>query len=239
MRPETGGAGIGTRVRWTIAFLIGLATVTAAGFAWRAAQIGSTAAYDDRQSIGDTVKVEQAAVERAVAVAADMREYARYRADYAAAAALDREAQALAERGARGRATAARAEADALREGATRRAAASGVFGSFTIATDLLRPTAAPRPFDYRARARALAAEQSASFDSPAGLAPDRWASEAVAIRVRIDRLTRRTLFVVLAIFLYTAAEVSKRRRLSYALLGGGFGVYVAGLVGGLSGGFF
>ena len=28
---------IGTRVRWTIAFLIGLATVTAAAFGWRAA----------------------------------------------------------------------------------------------------------------------------------------------------------------------------------------------------------
>ena len=74
--------------KWTVAFLIGLATVTATGFGWRAAQIGSTAAFDDRQSIGETVRVEQAAVQRTVALETAARAYARYRADYARAATL-------------------------------------------------------------------------------------------------------------------------------------------------------
>ena len=73
---------------WTVAFLIGLATVTATGFGWRAAQIGSTAAFDDRQSIGETVRVEQAAVQRTVALETAARAYARYRADYARAGTL-------------------------------------------------------------------------------------------------------------------------------------------------------
>ena len=74
--------------KWTVAFLIGLATVTATGFGWRAAQIGSTAAFDDRQSIGETVRVEQAAVQRTVALETAARAYARYRADYARATTL-------------------------------------------------------------------------------------------------------------------------------------------------------
>src|SRR5206468_2489189 len=78
-----------TQLRWAIAFLLGLATVTAAAFSWRAAQIGSTAAFDDRQSISETVRVAQGTVERTVAVAEDTRAYAGYRADYAVATALD------------------------------------------------------------------------------------------------------------------------------------------------------
>jgi hypothetical protein len=240
---EAGTAGeeatIGIGIRWTIAFLIGLATVTAAGIGWRTAQIGSTAAYDDRQSIADTVRVQQAAVERAVEVASEAREYVRYRADYATAAALDHQAAALAAAGAGQLAGVSRGEAAALREGATRRAAEAGVFGNFTIGTDLLQPTRRPRPFDYRQRAKALAAEQSAALDSPAVLAPDRWARGASGIRARMNRLTRWAFLVVVAILLYTAAEVSKRRYPTYLLVAGGIGFYLAGLAAGLSNGFF
>ena len=132
------------RARWAIAFLIGLATVTAAGFSWRAAQIGSTAAFDDRQSISQTVAVQQAAVERTITVAGDAREYARYRADYAVAARLDAEAARLAAAGAHDLAAVSHAEAAALREGATRRAATAGVFGSFTISETCCGPAPGP-----------------------------------------------------------------------------------------------
>jgi hypothetical protein len=227
------------RVRWTIAFLIGIATVTAAGFGWRAAQIGSTAAYDDRQSIGETVAVEQARVERAITLAADAREYARYRADYAVAAALDREAARLKAAGAARLARVSRDEAAELRLGATRRAAQAGVFGRATIGSDLLRPTATPRTFDYRAQARALAAEQSAAIDSPANLDPNGWARAAVDIRTRIRGLSRWAFLLLTAVLLYTIAEVTTRRRTTYALICCGFAIYMVGLVVGLTTVFF
>ena len=228
-----------TRTRWAIAFLIGLATVTAAGFGWRAAQIGSTAAYDDRQSISETVAVEQGSVSRAVTVAAQAREYVRYRADYAVAAALDREADRLAAAGAGKLAAVSRGEADALREGATRRAVQAGVFGPFSIDSDLLEPTPKPRPFDYRAQARALAAETATALDSPASLDPSHWASAAAHIRARVRHLTRWAFLAVLAVLLYTIAEVRLPRRLAYLAAGCGIVVYLAGLVGGLSTAFF
>jgi hypothetical protein len=197
---------------------------------WRAAQIGSTAAYDDRQSISETVRVQQDGIARAVAVAADAREYARYRADYAVAATLDREAARLAAGGAADLAAVSRGEAAALRLGATRRAAEAGVFGRSTIGTDLLRPTATPRPFDYRARARALAAEESTAIDSPAKLDPGRWAQAANDIRVRVRDLTHWAFLMLIAVLLYTAAEVSRRRWAGYALIGCGLAVYITGV---------
>jgi hypothetical protein len=213
--------------------------VTAAGFGWRAAQIGSTAAYDDRQSISETVAVQQAKIRTAVAVAAEGQEYERYRADYAVAAALDREASRLAAGGAPQLAAVSRGEASALREGATRRAAAAGVFGRFTIGTAVLVPTATPRPFDYKERARALAVEQSTGLDSPASLDPDHWAADAVDIRVRVNDLTRWAFLSVVAILLYTLAEVTTRRWLAWTSLVCGLAVYLAALVGALSTVFF
>jgi hypothetical protein len=230
---------IGTRVRWTIAFLIGLATVTAAGFGWRAAQIGSTAAYDDRQSIGETVRVEQGRVQRSITVAGEAREYGQYRADYAVAAALDREADRLAAAGAAQLAAVSRGEAAALREGATRRAAAAGVFGRSTIGSDLLRPTPTPRSFDFATRQQALAAEASAALDSPGNLDPDRWALAAVHIRTRVNGLIHWAFLMLLAVFLYTLAEVSTRARVTYVFLGAGIAVYAAGVASALSTVFF
>ena len=202
-RGGRGSAGISVRAKWAIAFLIGLATVTAASFTWRAAQIGSTAAYDDRQSISETVRAEQGEVERTIAIAAAAREYVRYRADYGVAAALDREAARLAAAGSSRLADVSRAEAAALREGATRRAAEAGVFGRATIGSDLLKPSATPRSFDIKARRRALEAEQSTALDSPGKLNPSGFAQtggrhppsrqRSRPLRVR-DRLRRAAL---------------------------------------------
>jgi hypothetical protein len=208
-------------LRWGILFLVGVASVTATAFGWRAAEIGSSAAFDDRQSISETVRVEQESVERTLAVAAQEREYGRYRADYAVAASLDREGR--------------RTEAASLRRGATRRAAALGVFGPFSIGDDILRPRRTPRPFDPASRASALAAEESTALDSPAALEPDRWAAAASAIRVRVNGLTRWALVVLLSVPLYTVAEMARRRRTMYGFGAAGLVVYMVGLIGGLT----
>jgi hypothetical protein len=224
---------------WAIAFLIGLATVTAAAFSWRAAQIGSTAAYADRQSISETVRVEQAEVERTIAIAAAAREYVRYRADYGVAVALDREAARLAASGSGRLADVSRSEADALREGATRRAAEAGVFGRSTIGTDLLAPTVTPRSFDITARRRALEAEQSTALDSPGKLNPSGFAQQADDIRHRVNGLVRFAFTIAFAVLLYTLAEVSTRRRRAAAFVAAGLVVYAGAVVGCFSTYFF
>jgi hypothetical protein len=228
-----------TRARWVTAFLIGIATVTAAAFSWRAAQIGSTAAFDDRQAISETVKVEEQQTDLALAVAADAREYARYREDYSVAEALDREADRLAAAGQAKLASVSRDEATALRRGATRRAADAGVFGAFTIANDLRDPGRKPRPFDFEAHRRALAVAQSTSLDSPGKLDPDEWAREANQIRLRVKHLIRWAFLALGAVFFYTVAEVSTRRWQLFAFAGAGLLVYLAALTGALVTAFF
>ena len=202
---------------WTVAFLIGLATVTATGFGWRAAQIGSTAAFDDRQSIGETVRVEQAAVQRTVALETAARAYARYRADYARAATLHG------------------VQATAVRRAATRRAVRAGAFAASTVSADLLHPPRAPRRLDLAGRERALVAQQATALDAPVALNPNRWASEADAIRVRINGLTHWAFVALLAVPLFTLAQLTGRTKMVVVLVAAGLAVYLTGLVAGLT----
>jgi hypothetical protein len=58
-----------------LALLLGLVTIGAGLFSWRAGQLGSTAAFDDRQSIGQTIKQEQQKLEVALIGAVDAVSY--------------------------------------------------------------------------------------------------------------------------------------------------------------------
>ena len=115
-----------TAQQWVVAFLIGTATVLAAIFGWRAAAIGSTAAFNDRQSISETIRVEQQRIDVGLGVNGDNRVYSRYLADYAVAAELDNQAAALAAAGQTAAATENRSEARRLRATATELAADAG-----------------------------------------------------------------------------------------------------------------
>jgi len=217
-----------------IAFLIGAATVVAAIFGWRAAAIGSTAAYDDRQSISETIKVEQQRIDIGIAVVGDTREHTRYLADYAAAAELENQAAALAAAGSGAAAQSNRTEAELLRATATERAVAAGVFGRFSVQDDLRRPTATPRPFSLDERAATRRAEASTGLDSPGKLDPGNWADEAEGIRDRINGLAVWSLVLLVAVLLFTVAQVNSRHRPAfYAFMGLGV---VALLVGAVSG---
>jgi len=225
-----------TREQWLIAFLIGLASVLAAVFGWRAAAIGSTAAFDDRQSISETITVERGEIDMAFALADDARDYTRYLADYAVAAELDNQAVALAAAGDPGQAADLRREALLLRRGATERAADAGVFGRVSIADDVSRPRPQPRPFDLDERRRTIAAEAATGLDSPGQLDPGVWAREAEDIRDRIDDLVVWAFLLIVAVLLFTAAQVlSSRRGAFYALLGLGCAVLLAGAVSGFT----
>lgn len=229
-----------TRQQWIVAFLIGTATVLAAFFGWRAAQIGSTAAYDDRQSISETIRVEQQRIDVGVGVAGDAGEYSRYLADYGVAAELDNQAAALARAGRADAARTARAEADELRRTATERAAEAGIFGRFAIQDDLLTPSPVPRPFDVDERTAARAAELSTGLGSPGALDPDGWAAQAEGIRDRIQGLAVWSFILLGAVLLFTAGQVnSGRRPVFYACMGVGVVALLVAAVGGFTVDFF
>lgn len=229
-----------TRRQWIIAALIGLATVLAAIFGWRAAQIGSTAAFDDRQSISETIKVEQRDINATITAVGDAGQYARYRSDYAVAAALDAQAATLDAAGSSDLAAVSRAEAEALRRGSTRRAADAGVFGAFTISDDLRSPGPQPRPFDFDQRLNSLIAESQTGLDSPGQLDPDRWAEASDSIRERVNDLVTWAFFLIIAVFFYTVAEVfSRRRYVSYAATLVGVSVFLFAAIGGFTTAFF
>ena len=225
-----------TAQQWVIALLIGLATVFAAGYGWRAAAIGSTAAFDDRQAISETIALQGEQIDVSLAVGNDVREYTAYVADYAAAAELENQASALERQGQGQTAAGARRQAQFLRKSATRRAADSGVFGEATIADDLAEPTVSPRAFSFEKRLRARTAQQQTSLNSPGELDPDRWATEAEGIRDRINGLAVWALVMMFAVLLYTIAEAnSARRSLFYGAMSFGVVVRVIGAVGGLT----
>jgi hypothetical protein len=229
-----------TAQQWVIAFLIGLATVFAAAYGWRAAAIGSTAAYDDRQSISETIASEQETIDIALAVGNDTREYAAYLANYALAAELENQAAALGRTGDDAAADDALRQAGFLRRSATERAADAGVFGRASIADDLAQPGPTPRPFSFKDQLEARTAEQQTSLDSPGKLNPGVWAAEAEAIRDRINGLAVWALVMLAAVLMFTIAEAnSSRRRVFYAAGSLGIIVMVVGIVGGLTTDFF
>ena len=229
-----------TAQQWVVAFLIGSATVLAAIFGWRAAAIGSTAAFDDRQSISETTKVEQQRIDIGIGVVGDTREYNRYLADYAIAAELDNQAAALAAAGRAAAAAGNRREARVLRESATERAADAGVFGRFTIQDDLTRPAATPRPFSLEGRVTARAAEVSTGFDSPGKLDPDNWADESEGIRDRIQGLAAWSFMLLGALLLFTVGQVNTHRRpVFYACMTLGVIVLLTGAIVGFSVDFY
>lgn len=211
-----------------LALLLGLVTIGAGLFSWRGGQIGSTAAFDDRQSIGQTIKQEQQNVEVALLGTVDAVSYVRYLADYAEAATLDDDAELLRDAGPAHLADLRGAQADDLRRGATIRAARGGVFGAPSVFSDVLEPQPAARPFDLSEHLDAVRAELSTDIRSPGRLNPDRWAQEAEDIRVRMRGLRLAVFVMVIAAAALTVAQVAVRPRSRYGF--GALGV-VLGVV--------
>ena len=92
---DTGhGSGPDSRRRvipvWLVPLLIGVVTVTAGLFTWRAGQLGSSAAFEDRQSVGQTIQQQEQNVEVSLTAVNDAVAYVRYVADYAEAACARR-----------------------------------------------------------------------------------------------------------------------------------------------------
>jgi len=194
-----------------LALLLGVTTILAGVFTWRAGQLGSAAAFADRQSVGQTIKQEEQRTEVALAALSAASAYVRYVADYTEAAALDAQAQQLRSEGEAAGAQVSEQEASDLRRQASVHAAAAGVFGAQSIYTDLRQPSTEPRPFDFEQHLADLQAEVSTGITSPGVLDPQRWADEASDLRSRLRGLRLGALVLVMAAVAYTVAQVTSR----------------------------
>jgi hypothetical protein len=229
-----------TAQQWVVAFLIGTASVCAAAFGWRAAAIGSTAAFDDRQSISETLAAERQTIDTDLGAADDTRDYTDYLAGYAVAAELENQADALEAGGSDAAASGERREALRLRQSATEQAADAGVFGRYSIAGELEQPSSKPRSFNLEDRVEARRVEAATGFDSPGQLDPDGWAADAEGIRDRINGLAVWALVMLVAVLLFTIGEAnSARRRVFYTAIALGVAVLLFGAIGGMTKDFF
>ncbi|MCZ7531259.1 MAG: hypothetical protein M5U31_13545 [Acidimicrobiia bacterium] len=217
-----------------IALMIGLTTVCAGLFTWRAAQIGSTAAFDDRQSVGETIKVEQQDVDVAVEAVRQANQYNRYLAEYAAAAELDAEAADALAAGNDDEAQELSMAAASTRATASLRAATAGVFGIKVLNANLEDPGPEPKPFDLEKRLDELSSEQATNLLSPGELDPDVWADEANAIRVRVRDFSVWVLLLLGAVALFTAAELTVSSRVRIGASAAGLVVFVGAALGGV-----
>jgi hypothetical protein len=212
---------------WFLPLLIGLVTITAGVFTWRAGQLGSTAAFEDRQSVGQTITQQRQAIEARVGAINDAVAYVSYAADYAEAGAYDRLAAELEAQGASAEAASFTEEAVRLRTSASRIAAASGLFSQQTLLAELASGNDQPVPFDIDRQVQLLEAEATTGVASPGVPDPDAWAEQADDTRSRVRDLRWATLLLLVAVAGLTIAQLTDRvitRRIGAAF---GLGLYV------------
>ena len=206
---------------WLLPLLIGVVTIIAGVFTWRAGQLGSTAAYEDRQSVGQTIVQQQQSTEVALAAITDAVAYVRYVAAYAEAGAIDSLLPTLEAQGADTLAQTFATQADEQRAAASDLAEASGLFGEQTLLTQLVASPDDPLPFDLDDQIELLEAQVTTGLTSPGVPNPDDWAEQADATRDRVRSLRLATLLLLVAVVFYTAAQLTDRtltRRVGAAL---------------------
>lgn len=197
---------------WLVPMLIGLVTITAGLFTWRAGQLASSAAYEDRQAVGQTIKQENLRVEAGLATVNQAVAYVDYAADFAEAAALDSTAAELVVQGLPEVAADVEGEADVLRLSATDKAAAVGVFGEQAILDQAIADPDKPIPFDLDEQLKGNQAAVGTGIASPGVLDPDRWAEAADDTRQRVRLLRWDTLLLLLSVLAFTVAQLAPRR---------------------------
>lgn len=214
------------RVRVAIALLLGLGSITAGLLTWRAGQIGSSAAFEDRRAVGQEVASTQRRIEVTTDLAAAGAEYTRYLADQVEADAAD--ANALAVVGPD--ADPVTPYGESLRRGAAVRAQALDLFPA---------GTGPSTGFAVEQRSAALAEQLENDLLSGGNLDPAGAAAAADSIRTRVRGLIWWTLVVLIAVASFTVAQVATGRNLRRGALATGAALYGVGVLGALSTDFF
>lgn len=234
---EDGSSGDGSEARtlpaWLVPALIGLVTITAGLLTWRAGQLGSSAAYEDRQSVGQTITQQKQVTEAGLRTTAQASGYVSYVADLAQAEALADLAAEASEQGHPDVATALEEQARRVVESADQLAEAKGVLSEQEILRSELSDegrTVAPG-FDVQERFEALETEAATGIASPGVLDPDAWASRADGTRAQVLALRHATVFMLMAVAAYTVAELARRRATRLAGFAVGGVIYLVTLI--------
>lgn len=215
--------------KWLVPGLIGLVTITAGLLTWRAGQLGSAAAYEDRQSVGQTITQETQRTEAGLATAQQATGYVTYRAGVANAEALEDLAVEAAEQGQGDVAADLLDQAEVTRQNAEALAEASGTFGTQTLLNQQVAGDSG-EPFDIVERFDANVAAAATGIASAGVLDPQAWADMAEDTRQRVRELRWATLAMLIAVAAYTVAELARRRPTRFVAFGVGGVVYVATL---------
>lgn len=210
---------------WIVPALIGLVTISAGLVTWRAGQLGSTSAYEDRQSVGQTITQQQQVTEAGLGTTAQAAAWVAYSASLAEAAALKDLASEAADQGRYDVAADLLEQAGRVTTSANELAEAQSVFGTQELLRREIDPNAAAEDggFNIEQRFETLKANAASGVTSPGVLDPDAWAARADATRARVRALRIATVFLLIAVAAYTVAELARQRstRLAGFAIGG------------------
>ena len=212
------GGGSWLDLKLLIVVMIGVVSVTGAVLTWRSAQLGEYATDKDRQSLAETVQLEQDRAATAAQVDNEVESFARYQEEVATAEQLEVQADTLRNQGRAADAAAAEDEASERRELADSLASLT-----FNLAYVVEDPDTGALTFDEEQRTEDLTRQRSSAFPAD----PAQTADEADALRNRSQRLVGWIIPLVLAILFFTVAQLIASRRLRPVLAGVGLVVYV------------
>lgn len=216
--PPSGSRWAWLDLKLVIVVMIGVVSVTGAVLTWQASQLGEYATDKDRQSLAETVQEQQDAAATAAQVDNEVEAFARYQEELATAEQLELQAETLRGQGRVEDAVAAEDEATERRELADSLASLT-----FNLAYVVEDPNTGTLTFDEEQRTEDLTRQRNAAFPAD----PEQTADEADDLRDRSQRLVGWIIPLVLAILLFTVAQLVASRRLRPAIAGAGFVVYL------------
>lgn len=218
---------------WLVPALIGLVTISAGLVTWRAGQLGSSAAYEDRQSVGQTITQQQQVTEAGLGTTAQASAWVTYSASLAEASALEDLANEAADQGLEDVSAKLLEQADRVTTSADELAQAQGVFGTQELLRREVNPDVAAEAdgFNIAQRFETLKADAASGVTSPGVLDPDAWAARADATRAQVRALRIATVFMLIAVAAYTVAELARHRSVRLAGFAIGGVVYVVTVI--------
>jgi hypothetical protein len=212
-------------LKFLIVIMIGIVSVTGAVMTWQASQLGEYATDHDRQALAETVRQQQDRAAVASQVDQEVQVFARYKEQLTNAIELERQAEQLRGRGLEDEALNAEDRASEQRQLADQLLLLTlGNARDKYVAGD---EATGDVTFDVELRSADLQTDRDSQFPAD----PGQTATEGDDLRARSQRLVGWTIPLVLAVVLFTVAQLVASRRLRPFAAGLGLAVYLGATV--------